>query len=101
MPISAFLIGASLPGQVLRAGITDRFQLVVSTPILAEVTRVLATKSGLRRYGYTEVDRIGFVHNLMAVAEVVETAPRYRRHVAIRTMTMSWLRRWPQVRATS
>lgn len=73
--ISAFLISASLPGRVLRAGITDRFQLVVSTPILAEVTRVLATKSGLRRYGYTEADRIGFVRDLVAVAEVVETAP--------------------------
>lgn len=70
--ISAFLMGTSLPGAILRAAVQDRFRLVVSTAILAEVERSLAAKSGLRRYGYTEADRIAFVHDVGAIAEVVE-----------------------------
>lgn len=73
--ISAFLVGASLPGRVLRAGVEGRFGLVVSTVILGEIERSLAQKSGLRKYGYGEADIRGFIRDLAIVAELVGCLP--------------------------
>ncbi len=73
--ISAFLMPKSGPGQVLRAGLEGKFQLLVSPMILTEVDRSLRTKRGLLRFGYTEAERKAFVENLAAAAELVEDVP--------------------------
>lgn len=74
--VSAFLKPDSLPGAVVRAGITGRYELCLSLDILAETGRILRDKPRLRhRYRYLDQDVVHYVEDLLAVADVVTELP--------------------------
>lgn len=78
--VSAFLKPKSLPGEVVRGGITGRYDLCLSLDILAETARILRDKPRLRRrYTYTDGEVIRFVEDLLAVAAVMTEIPAIRR----------------------
>ena len=69
--VSAFLTPAGSPGQILRLWNVDLFDLVVSPPVIAELSDVLRRPRLKRKYGYSEQEVEGFLQALAQNAVLV------------------------------
>ncbi len=69
--VSALLSADSPPDDVLAAGLRRTFEIVISQPLLDELSRVLARARIADRLGWSDAERRAFVHSLTESSTIV------------------------------